>query len=64
MNGKTTIDPTLNPCSAEMDRKTYGADDLVCGVCGGEIYWFINGVICSNSDDCEVCRSLEESARR
>jgi hypothetical protein len=24
MNGKTTIDATLNPCSAEMDRHTYG----------------------------------------
>jgi WD40 repeat protein len=24
MNGTTTIDATLNPCSAEMDRHTYG----------------------------------------
>jgi hypothetical protein len=24
MNGKTTIDAILNPCSAEIDRKTYG----------------------------------------
>jgi hypothetical protein len=24
MNGKTTIDATLNPCSAWMDRHTYG----------------------------------------
>lgn len=24
MNGKTTIDETMNPCSAAMDRQTYG----------------------------------------
>lgn len=24
MNGKTAIDETLNPCSAKVDRKTYG----------------------------------------
>lgn len=24
MNGKTTIDATLHPCSAEMDRRTHG----------------------------------------
>lgn len=31
MNGKTTIDKTLNPASAEMDLKTYGWSSLnVC----------------------------------
>jgi hypothetical protein len=31
MNGKTTIDAIHNPCSAEMDRKTYGWESLnVC----------------------------------
>lgn len=31
MNGKTTIDAIHNPCSAEMDRRTYGVSWLnVC----------------------------------
>ena len=31
MNGRTMIDPILNPCSAEMDRRTYGTAFLnVC----------------------------------
>lgn len=29
MNGKTKIDPLLNPCSAEMDKRTYGIPKLI-----------------------------------
>lgn len=28
MNGRTKHDPTLNPCTAEADRKTYGIPGL------------------------------------
>ena len=34
MNGKTTIDATLNPYSAECDRRTYGWRWLNVSTCG------------------------------
>ena len=29
MNGKTNIDPLLNPCTAEADRRTYGIPGVI-----------------------------------
>lgn len=34
MNGTTSIDATLNPGSAELDRKTYGWKNLNVAFCG------------------------------
>ena len=40
MNGKTNIDAILNPCSAEMDRKTYGWSSLNICIGGKRIIRF------------------------
>lgn len=40
MNGKTDIDPILNPASAEMDRRTYGWESLNFCVYGHRLIKF------------------------
>lgn len=40
MNGKTDIDPILNPYSAEVDRKTYGSRFLNVCFFGGRFIKF------------------------
>lgn len=39
MNGTTTIDATLNPCSAAMDRRTYGWRQFCASVYGHRLVW-------------------------
>lgn len=37
MNGKTTVDEILNPCMAEMDRHTYGWNNLNISIYGNRL---------------------------